>query len=111
MEVIALDRGEGKTIQLIKRSAQMKEPIVCYKPSLVQQKARELGISIPVPINYVTFVSRCTNDESTPTMLVDDADMFLETLFPGKISAITLSRTNHAQAKPRIYIENIYLNC
>lgn len=50
MDIILKNRGHGKTVDLIRLSAQTGYPIVCANPNIVELKAKELHLEIPEPI-------------------------------------------------------------
>ena len=52
MNVLIADRGMGKTTYLIELSSRTKIPIVCVKPSVVMERAKEMGLDIPRPISF-----------------------------------------------------------
>lgn len=56
-----MPRGYGKTYQLIKKSAETGDYIVCinkFHVSELQSKALELGLEIPLPITFEEFVKK-----------------------------------------------------
>ena len=79
MNIIAAGRGTGKTTLLIRKSAELMMPILCYdhtKASSIKYKAERLGLIIPEPIIYN---GRGTvNGKNLEGVLIDDLDTFLQ---------------------------------
>lgn len=73
-------RGTGKTTKLIEISAQKQIPILVITKKEkydIMEKANTLGYSIPTPIIFET------GNRNIETVLVDDAETFLNGLLRG----------------------------
>ena len=96
MEIVNLDRGNGKTYFLVKRSARMGYPILCYsefQAKHIKDVARELKLKIQEPI-----VVRKSNLDNVfrgrkfkQKYLIDDVDVFLRSLLDESIECVTTS--------------------
>lgn len=96
MEIVNLDRRRGKTYFLVKRSAIMEYPILCYNKHQVKHikdVAKDLKLKIPEPI-----VVRKSNLNSVfrgrkfkQKYLIDDVDVFLSSLLGESIECVTTS--------------------
>lgn len=89
-----MPRGYGKTYQLIKKSAETGDYIVCtnrIQASELQNKASELGLKIPLPITFEDFLKRNHLGTNIKGILIDNADMLLECISKIPINAITMS--------------------
>ncbi len=74
-----MNRGQGKTTALIKKSAQYGFPIlVAHSPSrsLIKDQAKAMGLDIPEPIVAHDFDRHGYSGK----VLVDDADRVLQSL-------------------------------
>ena len=96
MAIVNLDRGRGKTYFLVKRSARMGDPILCYsefQAKHIKDVAIELKLKIPEPI-----VVRKSNLDNVfrgrkfkQKYLIDDIDVFLSSLLGESIECVTTS--------------------
>lgn len=89
-----MPRGFGKTYQLIKKSASSGDYIVCHRQeecSRIQAKAKEMGMNIPFPITYDEFISKQYYGKGISGFLIDNIEMFLQTLTEVPINVITLN--------------------
>lgn len=53
MNIIRLDRGEGKTTMLIKESARLNAPIICmntFQREYILEVAKKNNLNIPTPL-------------------------------------------------------------
>ena len=53
MNIIRLDRGKGKTTQLVKESARLNAPIICmdtFQREYILEVAKENNLNIPTPL-------------------------------------------------------------
>lgn len=96
MEIVNLDRRRGKTYFLVKRSAIMEYPILCYNKDQVEHiknVARDLKLKIPEPI--VVRKSNLNNvfrgRKFKQKYLIDDIDVFLSFLLGESIECVTTS--------------------
>ena len=99
MERIIMQRGYGKTTQLIKKSANDGSVIVCYSDGVANSlmwEAKNLGIEIPRPISFNSFIEAKYYGQIRPNgLLIDDADLLLQSISILPIKAITLSPYDH----------------
>lgn len=59
MEIIQMGRGRGKTIYLIKKSAELKYPIICCSEAqrkMIKNTAKEMRLDIPDPISLAQLI-------------------------------------------------------
>ena len=93
MKIIALGRAKGKTIELIKMSAETKIPIICMDSTYIKNQSRILKLSIPDPIEVRELISKIQKyDFSTlKQVYVDDAEFVLEKLLNLDVKAITIT--------------------
>ncbi|MFQ9297741.1 MAG: hypothetical protein ACLR4X_04870 [Clostridia bacterium] len=96
MEIVNLDRRRGKTYFLVKRSAIMEYPILCYNKDQVEHiknVAIELKLKIPEPIvvrkSNLDIVFR--GHKFKQKYLIDDVDVFLSSLLGESIECVTTS--------------------
>lgn len=96
METVNLDRGRGKTYFLVKRSARMGYPILCYseyQAKHIKDIAIELKLKIPEPIvvrkSNLDIVFR--GHKFKQKYLIDDVDVFLSSLLGESIECVTTS--------------------
>lgn len=83
-------RGSGKTLELIKMSAERNIYIVCadrQRALNIAAMARELGYQIPFPI---TLMELPIHSRFIQEVFVDDVDVVLERIIGRRVSNITL---------------------
>ena len=92
MEKIIMPRRYGKTYQLIMKSAKTGDCIVCdyLQVHNIQEKAKEMGKDIPLPISYGDFVKKRYQGKEIKGFLIDDIEMLLEYLSNVPVNAITM---------------------
>lgn len=86
-----MQRGEGKTAYLIKKSAESGNYIVCRTMEVanhIQYHAKEMGLDIPLPITYSEFIHK--EYGYVNGFLIDDLEIFLEHLSSVPVNAITM---------------------
>lgn len=88
MKIISKGRGEGKTAELVKMSAETQIPILHHYPPYVEDVAEELGLSIPRPISIREF-----NIEKPEKVLIDDVDFMLKRLLGTEVVAAALTES------------------
>ena len=99
MEIIYKGRGQGKTAELIKRSAETGTYIVVsnrnHALNIVRQ-AQEMGYdNIPFPITIEEVVRYGFRGTYIQRVLVDDADLIIQQLLdPVECETITLTKTD-----------------
>ncbi|MDD4516566.1 hypothetical protein [Massilibacteroides sp.] len=89
MILISLPRGNGKTVTLIKLSAETRTPILCYTRAhkkYVEEKAIELGLDIPTPLFYCGRPILGVKE-----IIVDEVEALLRSALGTKISFATFS--------------------
>ena len=98
MKIINLERGQGKTTILIKLSATHNTPIICSSTaskSYILNKAREMGLTIPEPINVrgedIAHKLRGLNINSNYGVLVDDLEGILQYFLGEQVMFATTS--------------------
>lgn len=91
METILKKRGEGKTFDLIKISAETGEYIVCRNPYFVANEARKIGVSIPFPLTYDEFLRGQYYGKGVIGLLIDDVDELVNRIANVPVNAITLN--------------------
>ena len=85
MEIIQMNRGRGKTIYLIKKSAELKYPIICC--------SEEMRLDIPDPISFSSINSKekLRGLSNFDKLLIDDLECVLKRLFDKDIYAATVT--------------------
>lgn len=94
MEKIIMKRGYGKTTQLIKKSAETRNYIVCrdFKEACrIHQDAIKMGLNIPLPITYTEFIEKKYCGKNINGFLIDNVDILLEYISNVPVNSITLS--------------------
>lgn len=94
MEKIIKERASGKTTELIKKSAETGDYIVCYsldQATNIQFRAKEMGLNIPFPISFREFINGEYGRNNIKGFLIDDLDCCLQQLTNVPINAITMS--------------------
>ena len=94
MEKIILNRYCGKTTKLIQKSAEKGYYIVCRNidtANSIQNYARIMGLSIPLPITYSEFIRGKYEGKRIPGFLIDDLDILIQTMSSVPIKAITIT--------------------
>ena len=97
MEIILMDKGAGKTAELIRRSAETGFYILTKdlaRARSVVKQAREMGLNIPFPITVAEYMrSSGLRGSYIKNIYIDDADDILLALFGRvNIEAITITR-------------------
>ena len=95
MKVIYLERGRGKTRQLIEKSARTGFYIVCSSRracSQIFEEAGRLDFAIPFPITHYDFKSGQYCGKGVTGFLIDDVDMLLHGMTSIPIEVITLTK-------------------
>lgn len=93
MEKIIMNRGYGKTTQLIKKSAKTSNYIVCQnqlEASRIQDEAQKLGLDIPFPITYREFIRHEYRGQNINGFLIDNLEYLLQYLSVVPINAVTM---------------------
>lgn len=94
MEKIIMREGYGKTYQLIKKSALTGDYIVCHEQNeaiRIQKRAIAMGVTIPFPVTYKEFNKQQYCGNNISGFLIDNVEMFLQSLTNVKINAISLN--------------------
>lgn len=92
MEKIIMQRGMGKTTELILRSAELQIPILGNRDDLLEQKALRMGVqNMPKPISLQSL----RRGDLIGPVLVDDAEYVLQALllreYGAEVVAMALS--------------------
>jgi hypothetical protein len=93
MEKIIMQKGYGKTTQLIKKSAKSGDYIVCHRlpeANRIQYEAQQMGLDIPLPITYAEFVEKRYSGRNISGFLIDNLEMFLQYLSNVPVNAVTM---------------------
>lgn len=91
MKKIILERGKGKTTELIKISSETGDYIVCAsidEAAYIQSMANELGLRIPLPITYNEFLKGYYGRQISG-FLIDNVERLLYSI-SDKVNAVTL---------------------
>lgn len=96
MEIIQMGRGRGKTIYLIKKSAELKYPIICCSEAqrkMIKDTAKEMRLDIPDPISFSSINSKekLRGLSNFDKLLIDDLEYVLKRLFDKEIYAATVT--------------------
>lgn len=96
MKIIQMNRGKGKTIYLIKKSAEFKYPIICCSETqrrMIKNIAKEMGLDIPEPISFSSINSKekLRGLSCFDKLLIDDLEYVLKRLFDKDIYAATIT--------------------
>lgn len=87
-----MQRGYGKTTQLIKKSAKSGDYIVCNKldeANRIQYEAKQMGLDIPLPITYAEFVEK-RYGRNISGFLIDNLESLLQYLSNVPVNAVTM---------------------
>lgn len=94
MKTLIIPRGKGKTTELIKKSAEFGYYIVCQRlaeANRIQAEAQDMGLQIPLPITYDEFLKKKYYEKGISGFLIDNVDIFLQSLSNVPIYYITVS--------------------
>jgi hypothetical protein len=94
MEKIILKRGGGKTTELIKKSAETGDYIVCSSQEearYLQITAKEKGYDIPLPITYMDFIHKRYYGQNIKGFLIDNLEFFFECISKVPVNAVTMT--------------------
>lgn len=94
MKVIVGGRQTGKTIDLIKRSAECNGYIVCHsleECSRIFAIARELDLLINFPICYAEFINHHYYSKGIKFFLIDNVNLLLQRMSKVPIDTITVN--------------------
>lgn len=96
MKVIALDRQQGKTTELVKLAAQENLYIVCANRNMVRhtaQMARDMGLDIPFPITWDEFAAHRYYGRGIKGFVIDNLDICIQqsTAVPVRAVSLTVS--------------------
>lgn len=88
MNIILMNRGDGKSTSLIYRSNRTNAPIVCIHPNIIKREAYELGVTIPEPISAHELMAMRPRPDK---ILVDDLDIVLQRLLNVDVDTATMT--------------------
>lgn len=91
MEVVYKEKGNVKTHDLIKMSAEKGMPIVCLtkvEAMIIEKEAEKIGVKIEKPISSFELPTRNYRGK----VLVDNAEYVLAALIGNPVEAITITK-------------------
>lgn len=94
MEILKMERGSGKTTELIKKSNITHATIICSNKKMVEiikEKAEKIGLIIPEPMTLGMYKRNNCMPYTGFGVLIDDIDLVLEDYLKTKISYATTS--------------------
>jgi hypothetical protein len=94
MKKIIKERGQGKTTELIKISAETQYPIIALTMMdivYIKEQSNKMGYKIPDPILLSDWRIKYHGSD-IKAVLVDEGEMMLETLLGYPIYAISLTK-------------------
>lgn len=89
-----MSRGCGKTHQLIRKSAETGNYIVCANISeahYIQMQSISFNYVIPLPITYDEFINKKYHSKNINGFLIDNVDNLLEYMSNVPINTITIT--------------------
>ncbi|MGH2063934.1 hypothetical protein ACRCJW_05435 [Aerococcus urinaeequi] len=92
MKVIYKGRGQGKTYDMIKLASENKGYILCstfQQAQYIYDLSKDMGLSIHFPITYSEM--SLTKGQRIDSILIDNAEDFIETAVGKKVSAISIT--------------------
>lgn len=102
MEILNMNRGSGKTTELIKTSSITNAPIICRTrkmAKLIKERAKEMGLEIPNPMTIDMYKNEKYRYEK---VLIDDIDLVLRMYLNAEVLYATTS------CEVRIPISDMY---
>ena len=112
MNIISLPRGQGKTTQLIKMSAETGIPILTISKQsaiLIFDRAKELNLNIPFVLiidnkTIIKFNNSCTglpftNIKDIKEILIDELDIVLKELLGCNVNTATITENKDSEIK------------
>lgn len=95
MNKIIKGRRQGKTTELIKRSAETRTYILVANRQRVEQvfnQAQSMGLNIPYPVTVEEYMRSGFRGSFINSILIDDADDVLSQVFSNvRIETLTMS--------------------
>ena len=88
-----MQRGYGKTTQLIKNSAKTGDYIVCHgldEAHRIHYEAKQMGLAIPLPITHREFIEKRYIGRNISGFLIDNIEMFIQSFSDVPVNAITI---------------------
>ena len=107
-KVIAKGRGEGKTTELIKLSAETGKYILVanqQRAMNISDMAGKMGLYIPFPVTVQEALKYSFRGTFIKEILVDDAEDVLQSLFRVNINAITVTTEEECPFSIRAWIK------
>ena len=95
MNLIISPRRQGKTTELIKKSAARGGYILCSDirhAHEIAEQAKSMGLVIPFPLTFVDYQQKMSN--SIKEIYIDNLDLFIHYLFSSKVETATMSLDN-----------------
>ena len=103
MKVICKPMNSGKTTELIELAQGRYKLIVCCSVKEAHRifwKARRMDINIAYPITYNQFKRQDYHSLGVTSILVDNVDLFVQSLTPVPIEAITITENDELPDLP-----------
>lgn len=91
MQILNMNRGSGKTTELIKVSSITNAPIICRTrktAKFIKEKAKEMDLEIPNPMTIDMYKNEKCRYEK---VLIDDIDLVLRMYLNAEILYATTS--------------------
>ena len=92
MKILKMNRGEGKTTDLIKVSSYADIPIICRSrkmAEIIEERAKIMGLAIPKPMTLDMYKER--GRKNNEKVLIDDIDLVLRMYLNSEIVCATTS--------------------
>jgi hypothetical protein len=96
-------RDSGKTVELIKQSAETGYYIICFsntEANRVAKVARDMGLKIPYPLSAHEFMSQQYFYRGIKGFLIDNIDLVFNSMSSVPIIAATLTPDAIEEIKP-----------
>jgi hypothetical protein len=111
IEVISKPRGNGKTYDLIMKSAETGVPILtAHNTRYILEEANRLGVKIPEPMSiglYKIYKEHNGFNSSNwnGKLLIDDVDYVLNRLLDAEVDTVTVTSENEPKTLGELYDE------
>lgn len=96
MEILSMERGSGKTTELIKVSSVTNAPIICRNKrmtEIIEERAKEMGVEIPKPLSLWDRERKpyAFDPRNEVGVLIDDIDLVLSQFLGTRVLYATTS--------------------
>jgi nitrogen regulatory protein PII-like uncharacterized protein len=111
IEVISKPRGNGKTYDLIMKSAETGTPILtAFEPRYIVGEANRLGVKIPEPMSISRYKFLKNNNgfngsQWNGKLLIDDVECVLRYLLDAEVDTVTVTSENESKTLGELYDE------